>query len=183
MDTQIPAQVAQPVHQHFFRKKQEQISNKMGTPEAEVMAGVAFTDRALSNVKRAKESMKSYAQRTKLFCASLQVTQSNVQVFEDVEFGMEDLKSFDEAHRIATKTLERMTNLFDELVLNPLNEWSEAVKVRKKECKGFLDVKKKRDHYEKKINGIKDKLAKVKDKVEYLRKNEEKLKKWKQQYD
>eukprot|EP00944_MAST-04C_sp_MAST-4C-sp1_P010566 g10566.t1 len=156
----------------------------MGTPEAEVMAGVAFTDRALSNVKRAKESMKSYAQRTKLFCASLTgYTNQMMQVFEDVEFGMEDLKSFDEAHiEIATKTLERMTNLFDELVLNPLNEWSEAVKLRKKECKGFLDVKKKRDHYEKKINGIKDKLAKGKVKVEYLRKNEEKLKQWKQQY-
>ncbi len=156
----------------------------MGTPEAEVMAGVAFTDRALSNVKRAKESMKSYAQRTKLFCASLTgYTNQMMQVFEDVEFGMEDLKNFDEAHiDIATKTLERMTNLFDELVLNPLNEWSEAVKARKKECKGFLDVKKKRDHYEKKINGIKDKLAKGKVKVEYLRKNEEKLKQWKQQY-
>ena len=111
----------------------------MGTPEAEVMAGVAFTDRALNNVKRAKESMKSYAQRTKLFCASLTgYTDQMMQVFEDVEFGMEDLKNFDEAHiDIATKTLERMTNLFDELVLNPLNEWSEAVKVGKKSVRGF----------------------------------------------
>ena len=156
----------------------------MGTPEAEIMAGYAFIDRAVINTKRARESMKTYAQRTKLFCSSLTgYTNQMMQVFEDIDVGMEDLKSFDEAHiDLATKTLERMTKLFNDLVLNPLLEWTEVVKERKKTSKEFIEIKKKRDHYEKKINGIKDKLAKGKAKVEYLRKNEEKLKQWKQQY-
>jgi hypothetical protein len=157
----------------------------MGTPEAEIMAGLAFIDKAANSTKRVRESMKNYAQRTKTFCSGLTgYTNQLMQVFEDIDVvGMEDLKSFDEAHiDLATTTLERMTKLFNDLILSPLADWSEAVKERKKSSKEFVEIKKKRDHYEKKINGIKDKLAKGKAKVEYLRKNEEKLKQWKQQY-
>ena len=118
----------------------------MGTPEAEIMAGLAFIDKAANSTKRVRESMKTYAQRTKIFCSGLTgYTNQLLQVFEDIDVvGMEDLKSFDEAHiDLATTTLDRMTKLFNNLILNPLTDWSEVVKERKKSSKEFVEIKKK----------------------------------------
>ena len=58
----------------------------MGTPEAEIMAGLAFIDKAANSTKRVRESMKTYAQRTKIFCSGLTgYTNQLMQVFEDID--------------------------------------------------------------------------------------------------
>ena len=159
-------------------------SGSMGTPLAEIKAGIAFMESAEKGAKKALVAMTSYLEQTKSYCCGLQFhTDTLVQCFEIINVGVEDAKRLDNAHiDLRTRTLDRVSKLFQELILTPLERWVVLVKARRKDMKAFGDIEKKKNHYEKKIIGIKDKVQKGKAKVEYLQRNEQKLESTKKLY-
>lgn len=156
----------------------------MGTPAAEILAGTAFVEKAMQHSKQMFDAMTSYKEKTKLYCCNLSgYSGALLRVFDVIDEGVEDVKRFDEAHiALASRTIDRMTKSFDSLVLGPLAEWLVQVKQRKVDQKQYLDAKKKKVHYEKKIASIKDKFSKGKTSADYLRKNEEKLRESQKRY-